>query len=297
LRALARELDLDPELDKDSLCREFGRIAGTDEVTLDVVSKRLQTTKRRANETSLGDLIGENEEEQNSSQAGNRKGASQSPQKSGPRTQLPSKPIKNSAQLTRDPSTYSRLDLHCVEDRQSGLTYCFEAIDYPTVLRTGKNRYTGNRLTTTEIEAIRGKYLTLIKLQLPLESSGIEAAVAKLKGKTSKDDYELWVRARRDHFLRILTELEIPDDLFTLETDDGGLQIDEMETLINDVVERDDIVLTPSDNREYALRTFALTYMEYEDAGRLILDEDDRNDALSDLHDRLKDGLNSFVIT
>jgi hypothetical protein len=70
-----------------------------------------------------------------------------------------------------------------------------------------------------------------------------------------------------------------------------------METLINDVVERDDIVLTPSDNREYALRTFALTYMEYEDAGRLILDEDDRNDALSDLHDRLKDGLNSFVIT
>jgi len=291
LRALARELDLDPELDKNSLCQEFGRIAGTDETTLDVVSKRLQTTKRRAGETSLGDLIGDDSEEQSSPPTD----AQNPPKSSGPRTQLPSKPIKNAAQLTRDPSTYSRLDLHCVEDRQSGLTYCFEAIDYPTVLRTGKNRYTGNRLTISEIEAIRGKYLTLIKLQLPLESSGIEAAIAKLKGKTSKDDYELWVRARRDHFLRILTELDISDDLFTMETDDGGLEIDDMENLINDVTEREDIVLTPTDNREYALRTFALTFMEYEDAARLIPDEDDREDALGALHDRLLGGLNPFL--
>uniref|UniRef100_A0A6C0CI88 Uncharacterized protein n=1 Tax=viral metagenome TaxID=1070528 RepID=A0A6C0CI88_9ZZZZ len=289
LRALARELDLDPELDKASLCEEFGRIAETDMVTLDVVSRRLQTTKRRAYETSVADLVTEESDVQGVGDKG-PPARGKSSTRNPPRVELPTKPIKNVAQLTRDPSTYSRLDLHCVEDRSSGFTYCFEAIDYPTVLRTKVNKYTGNRLTTAEIEAIRGKYLTLIKLELPLESSGIETAIAKLKGKTSKDDYELWVRARRDRFLRIIT-----DDLFVNEPEDGGLEIEQMETLINDVVERDDIVLTPSNNREYALRTFALTFLEYVDVIRSMPDEEDRDIELADLFGRLMDGTSIFL--
>lgn len=273
LRSLARELDLDPELDKESLCEEFSRLAEGDESDLGIVSQKLQTTKRRADETTLGDLAAERKTSKS----------------------IPSKPIVNEAQLTRPAHSYSKLDLHCIRDRKDGEIYCFEAIDYPTLLETKTNPNTKTKLTRADLEAISAKYRTLTSLDLPLESIGIEKAIAKLRHGTNREDYELWVRARRDRFLYMIAEPEVGIDkeTFTAPVDEGGLTIDEMQDLIRDVCQRDDIVLSPVGDREHALRTFALTFMEYVDAAR---EEPDGGEvALEELFTRLEDGVNGLL--
>lgn len=271
LRALARELDLDPEMDKESLCAEFSRLAEGDEEELDMVSQKLQETKRRADKTSLGDLAAERKNSKS----------------------IPSKPIVNEAHLTRPANTYSKLDLHCIRDRSDGQIYCFEAIDYPFIVETKKNPITKTKITQADFEAVSAKYRTLTSLNLPLASIGIEKAIAKLRHGTSREDYELWVRARRDRFLYIISEpeVEIDKDLFTEIPEDGGLEISEMEVLIREVCQRDDIYLSPVGDREHALRSFALTFMEYVDAARA---EDD-GEALDELFARLINGVGALM--
>ena len=171
----------------------------------------------------------------------------------------------NASQLTRAPATYSKLDLHRVRDSSNGRTYCFESVDYPTLLRTRTNEYTGARLTTMDLEAINAKYRTLVDLGLPLESESIEHGIKRLKGHGTHQDYELYVRSKRDAFLALLNdpEIGISTELFTYEPEDGGLLIDEMQEIINNIGRSQNITLTPLDNREHALRSVAMTFMEY----------------------------------
>jgi hypothetical protein len=270
LRALARELDLDPEMDKESLCTELARLAEGDEEELGIVSQKLQTTKRRADETTLGDLASERRSSKS----------------------IPSKPIMNEGQLTRASNTYSKLDLHCIRDRSDGEIYCFEAIDYPTILERKVNPNTKTKLTRADMESISAKYRTLTSLGLSLESMGIEKAIAKLRRGTSREDYELWVRARRDKFLYMISEPEIGIDkeLFKNSSDEGGFEISEMENLIRDVCQRDDIFLSPVGDREHAVRSFALTFVEHLDAAKASASDGDETE-IEDLFIRLEDGV------
>jgi hypothetical protein len=134
----------------------------------------------------------------------------------------------------------------------------------------------------------------LTSLDLPLTSIGIEKAIAKLKHGTSREDYELWVRARRDRFLYIISDPEVGIDknLFIQPPEEGGLEIEEMEVLIRDVCQRDDIYLSPVGDREHALRSFSLTFMEHVDAARELNGfEEEGDEELEGLFSRLEDGV------
>lgn len=241
LKALARELDLNPELEKDALCSEFNAIASATVGSLSEASKKLRTRKLQVAGTTLGDVV---------------KGET-------------SKPVEceNEGMLSRPLDDYSNLDLHCVSEGDGKKSYCFEAIDYPKILRSGVNFYTNVPLSVSDLAEIRAKRDTLIMLGLPLESTGIEAAIAKLHSTGGSEDYELWVRARRDHFLDVVNSSEIGLSRLTFTDDevDGGLSIDEMQDIINKIGRRNDLHLSPTNNREHAVRSFALTFMEYID--------------------------------
>lgn len=252
LRSLARELDLDPELDKDSLCREFNAIASVTTGSLSDASRKLKMRKLQVEGTTLGDLANGDVNK--------------------------SVKCKNEAMLSRKVNNYSQLDLHCVRDSGDDEIYCFEAIDYPKILRSGLNVYTNSPISVTDLAKIRAKRDTLVSLGLPLESTGIEAAIAKLHAKGNSEDYELWVRARRDHFLDMINspEVDLSRLIFTEDEENGGLSIQEMQDIINLIGERNNLHLSPTNNREHALRTFALTFMEYIDDSE---SSDDPNEA------------------
>ena len=57
IRQLARTLDLNPELDKATMCREFANIASGNMESLNSASVKLQEEKLRVPEVTLGDLV------------------------------------------------------------------------------------------------------------------------------------------------------------------------------------------------------------------------------------------------
>lgn len=261
IRQLARTLDLDPEMEKSALCDEFSRIIQGTTSSLNAASQRLQEDKVTVPMTSIGDLVQP------------RSGLRTRPTKSRSECSAASDLLPedgtcaNASHLSRPVGTFSKLDLHRIRDSSNGRTYCFESVDYPTLLRTKKNEYTGASLTTMDIEAITAKYKTITELGLPLESESIEEGIKRLKGHGSHQDYELYVRNRRDAFLTLLNdpEIGISTELFTNEETNGGLSIEQMQTIINNVGRSENIVLSPLDNREHAIRSFAMTFMEYVD--------------------------------
>jgi hypothetical protein len=259
LKNLARELDINPELDKNSLCEEFMTIVSVEPDNLISNAKKLQTRKRQVAGTTLKNLVdGDFKKE---------------PQ------------YENAHLLTRDVSDYSSMDLHCIRDTGNGQNYCFETIDYPKVLRSGINPYTNNPISVGDLEAIRSKRDTLVMLGLPLESTGIEAAMEKLRSKRGSEDYELWVRARRDHFLKIVDSrvIDLDSGLFANDESEGGLSIETMEEILNNVAGRDDLRLSPTNNREHALRSFALTFMEMLDEAQQVREPQASRAAVRDL--------------
>ena len=255
IRQLARTLDLDPEMEKSALCDEFNRIIQGSSLSLNTASRKLQEEKVTVPMTSIGDLVGP------------RSRPTRSRAECGaPSDLLPEDgTCANASQLSRPVGTFSKLDLHRIRDASNGRTYCFESVDYPTLLRTKRNEYTGANLTTMDIEAITAKYRTIMDLGLPLESESIEEGIKKLKGHGSHQDYELYVRNKRDAFLTLLNdpEIGISTELFTNEESNGGLSILQMQEIINNIGRSQNIVLSPLDNREHAIRSFALTFMEY----------------------------------
>lgn len=271
LKNLARELDINPELDRQSLCEEFKAIVSVTSESLAVNSKKLQTKKRQINSTTLKNLVNKDYNKNIE--------------------------YENDEMLTRDISDYSSLDLHCFRDTGNGKNYCFEGVDYPKVLRSGLNPYTNNPLSVGDLEAIRSKRDTLMMLGLPLESSGIEAAMEKLKNGRGSEDYELWVRARRDYFLKMIDSARVGLDatVFTADESDGGFSIMDMEEILNDISNRDDLRLSPTNNREHAVRTFALTFMELFDQARLIPDPDESDMAVNNLIGVLVVNVNAFM--
>jgi len=263
LKNIARELDIDPELDKESLCEEFKAIVSVTPESLNVNSKKLQSKKLQIKSTTLKDLV--------------KKEYDRVPE------------YENAHLLTREVTDYSTLDLHCVKDTGTGKSYCFETIDYPKVLRSGINPYTNNPISVGDLEAMRAKRDTLVMLGLPLESTGIEAAMMKLRDPRGSEDYELWVRARRDHFLNMIdsTRIGLDGTLFASDEEEGGLDIATLEEMLNEIAERDDLRLSPTNNREHALRSFALTFMEILDEAQNISDLDEADAAVNDLIDTL----------
>lgn len=263
LKNLARELDINPELDKDSLCAEFNAVVSVEPDSLVTNSKKLQTRKRQVAGTTLKNLV------------------------DGDYKKEPE--YENAHLLTRDVSDYSSTDLHCVRDTGTGKHYCFETIDYPKVLRSGINPYTNNPISVGDLEAIRSKRNTLVMLGLPLESTGIEAAMAKLRSNRGAEDYELWVRARRDHFLKMVDSrrIDLDSGLFANDERDGGLSIEGMEEILNSIAGREDLRLSPTNNREHALRTFALTFLEMLDEAQNIPNPDASDAAVNDLIEAL----------
>lgn len=263
LKNIARELDIDPELDRDSLCEEFRAIVSVTPESLNVNSKKLQAKKLQIRNITLGDLVNKDT---------NREFE-----------------YENAHLLTREITDYSNLDLHCIKDTGTGKSYCFETIDYSKILRSGINPYTNNMISVGDLEAIRAKRDTLVMLGLPLESTGIEAAMLKLRDGRGAEDYELWVRARRDHFLNMIdsTRIGLDGTLFASDEDNGGLSIPEMEEILNAIAQRDDLRLSPMNNREHALRSFALTFMEFLDDAQNIRNDDDSSAAVNDLIDAL----------
>ncbi len=257
LRQLARELDLDPGMDKNGLCQELNNISSVTTESLSSASQRLRSTGINANGSTLGDIV---------------KGRTlPSVPRDGDGNSLANGPspsdgffCANADQLGIDPSKVAKIDIHRVRDHSDGKTYCFKAVDYPTLLRTGVNQYTRAPLSIMDIEAIDAKYRTLRTLGLPLESTLIEDAIQKVKGPGNHHDYELYVRSQRDMFLKLINSEEIgmPTRYFLNEAEDGGFEIEEMEEILRNITNNNNIRLTPINNREHAIRTFAMTFME-----------------------------------
>jgi hypothetical protein len=188
------------------------------------------------------------------------------------------------------------LDLHRIQDLKTGDFYCFEAVEYPLIHRTGVNKYTDSKIGRSDLGAIRGKLDTLTALALPLESDGIERAIEKLKAPANPEDYEIWVRARRDKFIRTVanTKVGIDQNLFLNEVDEGGLTVRTMEQILQQVTGRKDFILTPMNNRESALRSFALTMMEYIDEA-MSLEYPASDDALRGIFRNLRSAVKAFT--
>jgi hypothetical protein len=125
-------------------------------------------------------------------------------------------------------------------------------------------------LSVADLNEIKSKLDTLIELDLPFETEGIKIAFQKVKGQSDPQAYEIWVRSQRDRFLRLASQKEVGIDtsLFTEEVENGGLSITEMQKAINETCMRGDLILSPVNDREHALRSFALTFMEHIDALR-----------------------------
>lgn len=260
VKALARELDLDPEMSRAQLCEEFGKINLLTEEGGALVFKRLRWDKKVSRLRTMGgdteDIILND--------------------KSDPFSCV------NYEHLTRDALTYAEIDLHHVVERD-GQIYCFETIDYPKLIETGVNPYTGNPISTFQLEKMTAKYNTLKKLRLPMESRGIDVALKMLKEGTSRGDYEMYVRKNRDRFLDLIFEEGFEKELFTQD-----LSVQEMEELINYVFEKNYISLSPVGNREHALRSFAMLYMEEYDR-RYLQDREYMSEWVEDLVLALKD--------
>jgi hypothetical protein len=272
LKNIARELDIDPELDKEDLCAQFEAITSVTTESLVVNSEKLQLQKMRIKNTTLKDLVDQDLDK------------------------MPE--FENSHLLTRKITDYSSYDLHCVKDTGNGKSYCFETIDYPKILKSGINPYTHNPVSISDLAKIRAKRDTLITLGLPLESTGIEAAMTKLKDTRGSEDYELWVRARRDHFLNMIDSTRIGLDRTLFEGDESdALSIAEMEDILNLIANREDLRLSPTNNREHAVRSFALTFMELFDDAQNIHDEEESANAVDDLIAALIDQTNAMLRT
>ena len=244
VRQLARELNVDPGMDRDGLCEIF---------------KKLSARKNVKSSAPPG-----------------------------------AEECENVNILTRDISDYSDLDLTVIRD-SNNKKYCFEAIDYPRIIRSGINAYTNNPITETSLEGMKAKYNTLMALGLPLESTGIAAAMEKLKRNDGGSaDYELWVRARRDHFLNIIASpgIEISKEVFLGSERQGALTIEEMQDVINDVGQENRIQLSPMNNREHAFRDFAMTFMEYLDEEQQA---EDPKAAVESLFARLKMAIDAIT--
>jgi hypothetical protein len=118
----------------------------------------------------------------------------------------------------------------------------------------------------------------------------------KLRSNRGAEDYELWVRARRDHFLKIVdsSRIDLDSGLFANEESEGGISIAGLEEILNNVAGRDDLRLSPTNNREHALRTFALTFMEMLDEAQQIPNVEASDAAVRDLIDALIAETNAY---
>jgi hypothetical protein len=260
VRELARELNIDPDMDRKGMCEALTSLSEGGQVA----AKSRTARKTRAD---VGNSL----------------------------TRTEGLHCENEKLLAREISDYSRLDLHVIRDSGNGKNYCFESVDYPKILRSGVNVYTDNPISETDLQSMQAKYNTLTALGLPLESTGITEALKKLGRNTGGSaDYELWVRARRDHFLNLISSapVGIDQDLFIKSERNGGLTIQEMEAIIDTVGDTDEVKLSPMNNREHALRDFALTFMEYLDDAQ---DADDPIAAVEGLFDRLKEAISLVV--
>tara|TARA_R110001632_G_scaffold50169_5_gene125296 strand:- start:1541 stop:3607 length:2067 start_codon:yes stop_codon:yes gene_type:complete len=240
VKALARELDLDPEMSKTQLCDQFRKIDLLTEKGGNAMFQKMRAEKKNSRSRLLGgdamELVSEVLTGSSSPQRGTK--------------------CTNYSHLTRNQDTYSELDLHHIVDR-NGETYCFESIDYPQIINSRINPYTSNQISTKDIERITSKYNTIRKLKLPLESRGIDEAISILKNGTSRGDYEMYVRANRDLFLDLIFEQGFERALFT-----EDFSIEDMQDIINYLFDRTDISLSPVGNREHAIRSFAMLFME-----------------------------------
>ena len=166
------------------------------------------------------------------------------------------KVCRNEGMMARDPKEYSDMDLTLIED--DGDVYCVESVDYPTILQTGVNSFTGNKITTKSMNEIKSKYGTISNLGLPLGSMSPQDAIREIKGLTnSGNPYEREIDQAERQFLALMYQNGIPRDYFT---NSEGLSREAMANLVISITGNEDFY-APEDRRSL-IRSVAMEIMQ-----------------------------------
>lgn len=168
----------------------------------------------------------------------------------------------NAERLARPETDYADLDLVMVPEGVD--TYCFETADYQTLLEKEVNPITGLPLTQKTLKEIQSKLDTIRTTNVPLESKGIMSALKQVKAKVKGDEYENWIKRRRNLFYELSEFYGIDRRNFTILPEDGGLDNETMQDLARALL-FDDNVDFDLTSREGSTRSLSSTIMELVD--------------------------------
>ena len=274
LKKLARELNLPPDIPKDELCRELSAISHASGNVLRKITTNLQAKRQMAHNTTLGDVIRKGSSVPDRKQIGYSDKAAFNDKfnKMSPSRALNSSSMSpvlvgggdgvcvNSSELSRDSRDYADIDIVMIDEGRA--TYCFESIDYPTLLERGMNPVTENKLSAVSIREIQGKLAALNDTGVPVESKGLQYAINRVKQQGgTRDEYEEFIRQRLEEFLRESENYGIDRGIYLADPEYGGLSNLEMEALAKAVSQNDNIAFD-SRSRQASLRSLSATVME-----------------------------------
>jgi len=136
LQKLAISLNIDPTLNKSSICENITELSKADKEVIKESSKRRQQIRLAANLGHINDFIGEN---------------------------IPTMICRNKALLPHDPFEYNDIDIAYYRDVQ-GAIWCFTRDSFISILETGLNPYNSTVLPESFKEELKYKVNILERL-------------------------------------------------------------------------------------------------------------------------------------